>query len=439
MNFRNEKEVEGKFVIHSLLPQLGVGPSRWFQEITFGTIRLDFLVVPLGGRSPVCLPNCLILEAKHPKEPLARHTRRLRRYMGQLGINYGILTNGQELCFYQQSTLVFKVPALGLKTEHIQRIRQVLEPGMGRPSSLFSVEQTTLAYPKKLSMQVITVYHNKGGVGKTTTVINLAAILSKRGYQVLIIDLDSQSNTTFAAGVMKFLTEEEDDLRDLNVYHLLSSKQVAIADVVRLGTFTNPPVQVVPSHISLTKQEYVLVNAPAAKSSLLQKLARVAESYDFVLIDTPPALNIFAEIALLSTDYLIVPSDLKPFSNEGLRNVQDFLVEINEARGAYLRSPIQVLGVLPSKIGTNPRFREHSLPRRLEAVKKYGFPIFESTIFERDDLAKALEKVTIEGNFDIPDPQSVLDFKPDSESAREFEDLADEVLAKIALHQKQGK
>ncbi|NJK36118.1 MAG: AAA family ATPase [Oscillatoriales cyanobacterium SM2_2_1] len=432
---RNEKEVEGKFVIHTLLPLLGVTPERWFQEVNFGSIRLDFLVMPLGGRSPACLPNSLIIEAKHPRQVLDRHTRRLWRYMTQLGIDYAILTNGREFCFYRQSQLVFRCANGNLRDEKIQQIRQVLEPPIRKT---FAPPPCPPPLPKERTMNVITVYHNKGGVGKTTTVINLAATLSRKGYQILIIDLDSQANTTFAAGLMKFLTEEEDDLQEKNVYHVIESANTAIADVVRLGTFSNPPVQVLPSHISLVEYEYKLVNAPAAKNRLSRKLSKVASDYDFVIIDTPPSLNIFASIAMLTTDYLIIPSDLKPFSNEGLRNVRKFLAEIDEERETQQRPPVHVLGLLPSKISTNPRFREYSLPRRLEAAKKYGFQVFESVIFERDDLAKSLEQVTIEGNYDVPNPQSVLDFKPDSESAGEFEALTQEVLQKISTHQKKG-
>lgn len=70
-------------------------------------------------------------------------------------------------------------------------------------------------------MKTIAVYHNKGGVGKTTTVVNLAAALGKQGKKVLIIDLDSQANTTFAAGLVKFDDEVNDTLKEKNIVHLL--------------------------------------------------------------------------------------------------------------------------------------------------------------------------------------------------------------------------
>lgn len=90
-------------------------------------------------------------------------------------------------------------------------------------------------------MKTIAIYHNKGGVGKTTIAVSLAA-LRKRGKRVLLIDLDSQANTTFATGLIKFQFEEDDDLRSRNVYHLLESRDYNfIPDVVRKSHFFNNP------------------------------------------------------------------------------------------------------------------------------------------------------------------------------------------------------
>jgi cellulose biosynthesis protein BcsQ len=284
-------------------------------------------------------------------------------------------------------------------------------------------------------MKVIAVYHNKGGVGKTTTVVNLAAALSKKGKRVLVIDLDSQANTTFAAGLIKFHDEESDTIKDSYVFHVLKEgKQYPILEVVRKSSCTKPEFDVVPSHIDLMQHEQEFIQTEQTRTRLIKKLQPVKDVYDIVLIDTPPSLNIYARIALITADYLIIPSDLKPFANEGLRNVRNFVTDINTFRADVGRGELQVLGVLPTKLPTFARFIEYTLPKMEEVVRnRYHFPLLQSRIFERQDVSKAVERIIEVGELDIPDPKSILDYKPDSQAAAEFEKLADEVLSLISL------
>jgi chromosome partitioning protein len=284
-------------------------------------------------------------------------------------------------------------------------------------------------------MKTIAIYHNKGGVGKTTTTINLAAAISRKGLKVLIIDLDSQANTTYAAGLMKFDTEEEDTLRDSNVYNIIFyPKSNYIHDVALKGSFTYPEVDVIPSHINLIGQEYTLSDQESSKFQLVKKLELVKDDYDVVLIDTPPSLNLYAKIALIACDYLIIPSDLKPFANEGLRNVRNFIEQIDDFRSFTNRSAINVLGVLPSKILSNDKYVKFTLPKQEKTIQeKYGFAVLETRIFQRTELSTAIDQFEVKGDLQIPNPKSIFDFKPDSMSAAEFEELANEVLEKIGL------
>ena len=259
--------------------------------------------------------------------------------------------------------------------------------------------------------------------------------MSRKGKRVLVIDLDSQANTTYATGLMKFQDEDDDTLKDNNIYHvILNLNSHGISDVARKGSFTSPNVDVVPAHISLIWEERFLQDKTFAQTRLVKKLDEVKELYDVVLIDTPPSLNLYAKIALIACDYLIIPSDLKPFANEGLKNVKNFIEEINEFRTVISRNPIDILGVLPSKILTIASYVKATLVKQEKVVTdRYGLPVLETRIFQREDLARSIDNFEMVGDLQIPDPKSIFDFKPDSMSAAEFEELSNEISTKIGL------
>ncbi|MGK7944537.1 MAG: AAA family ATPase [Microcystaceae cyanobacterium] len=532
---RNETEVESKFVVQYLLPALGYTPETWNQEITFGNMRLDFIVfaaqlmpINLGPDSPLSL----VVEAKSPRNNLIPHVSKLKKYLTRLSAPYGLLTNGKDFRIFerrgQEIELVFQCKGGEVQIK-LDQIRQIIghEALIGRrspierhsnalnregrdtgdrlndsptvqPSELGTSAPTshavsfsespsakprqqesdsTISNARSLSaslpdsgqtvpnyrenlgtkpqpinstqsliepqpiqgltgekrMKTIAVYHNKGGVGKTTTVTNLAAALSKQGKRVLIIDLDSQANTTFATGLVKFDDEANDDIKDSNILHVLHYEELfPLSEVVRPATFCDPVVQVVPSHIDLMGAESDLNDLDNSRMVLGQKLGEVENDYDFTIIDTPPSLNLYARIGLITADYLIIPSDLKPFANQGLKNVRGLIKNVNGFRRNIGKSPLKLLGVLATKISTNSRFRQSTLPKRMQTVmERYDFEVMETIIFEREALAKCSEKMTVSDGVEIPDPLSVLDFKPQSDAAREFNDLALEILRKV--------
>ena len=434
-NCRNESEVESKFIVQYLLPALGYPPESWHQEVTFGNIRLDFLAIAstlLGWNGQLMV----VIEAKHPKQNLAHHVRKFRRYLDDLNVRYGILTNGRQLRIYERTSEGLHLRLQILGQEAPQRIEE-LQALVGRQALQqkppVSLSLTNPKQQEKQPMKTIAIYHNKGGVGKTTTVINLAAALSKQKKRVLVIDLDSQANTTFATGLVKFQDELSDTIKSNYVYHVIVEKnKFPIHEVVRRSDFTTPPFDVLPSHIDLMEHENELIQVPAALNRLVAKLKDAESRYDIVLIDTPPSLNLYARIALISADYLIIPSDLRPFANEGLRNVWRFVNDVNEYRESMGRNALEILGVLPSKVNTSTRFVEYTLPKMESIVSaQYGFSLLKSKIFERRDTSAAVEQIIEVGDLDIPNPTSILDYKPNSQAAGEFEDLAQEVLSLI--------
>ena len=448
---RNESEVESKFIVQYLLPQLGYTPNTWHQEVAMGSIRLDFLAfaaqsIPfvLDANSPLSV----VMEAKSPKQNLNHHVLKLRRYLTSLNVRYGLLTNGKEIRIYQkledEIKLVFQCDGNDVE-EKIEEIRGLI----GRESlknrqfkTELSVQVQNLEPKREHFMKTIAIYHHKGGVGKTTVAVNLAAALSNHGKRVLLIDIDAQANTTFATGLIKFQFEEDDDLKERNVFHLLYTVEtnLLIPDIVRKSnSFNEIEVDVIPSHISLIQGEQKLLMLGSSRFQLAKKLALVKEIYDIAIIDTPPSLNIYASSALTAADYLIIPSDLKPFSKQGLLSVKNFIkTEINENRENMGKQPISIMGVLPSKISSNPQYLKHTFPRHRDIIpKRYELPLMENMITEKTALSHCINKTLVVGNLEIPDPKSIFDFakyeSSASQSAVEFEALAIEVIRKMEI------
>lgn len=287
-------------------------------------------------------------------------------------------------------------------------------------------------------MKVIAVFHNKGGVGKTTTVVNLADAIARTGKKVLIVDIDSQANATFATGLMNFTDELADDIRDNYIYHLLESPYIEehpLQNTVRKARYTNQDVDVIPAHLHLMDKEIPLGNKPFITMILRKHLEQSAKKYDVVLIDTPPSLNLYARISLISADYLLIPSDFKVFANAGLENVKKLVKEVVSFQNMTKLHVLKVLGVLPTKILNNPRYinvlkRQH-FPR---IENKYGFSVLQDLmITERHDLAKCFDASVEVGDLDIPNPKSIFQFNPTSPAVGEFEKLANYILQQIGL------
>jgi len=424
----NEREVESKLIVSYLLPVLGYSIDAWQQEVKFNRFRLDFLADASQDRDDST--TSVVFEAKHPDRNLNDHVEQLERYMIDLHIIYGLLTNGKEIRIYQSRGNAIQLIFHCFGNEVENKIDQIVAL-IGKDALLNRSKQTLKCTGDR--MKIIAVYHNKGGVGKTTTVVNLAATFRKAGKKVLVIDLDSQANTTFATGLVNFEDENKDNLKDNYVYHILCD-EASISDILKPSRFSNHEVDVIPSHIDLMTQENELNQLDFTKKILLEKLVEVENVYDIVLIDTPPSLNLYARIALITTDYLIIPSDLKAFANEGLENIKIFIKQIDRFRKQDNRPPINILGVLPTKIATNARFIQGTLQKRLALIpERYQLNMMDSIIFERDDLAKCTEQTLQIGDVEQAAPRSIFDFKSTSKSVGEFQKLANEILRKIGL------
>lgn len=141
---------------------------------------------------------------------------------------------------------------------------------------------------------------------------------------------------------------------------------------------------------------------------------------------------------MITADYLIIPSDLKPFANQGLSSVKSFLKDIDEFRDQLGREALDIIGVLPSKISTNSKFLEKTFPKQKAAITEhYQMPVMSTIIHERVALSHCVNQTLTVGDLEIPDPKSIFSYvqtdKTAGPSVSEFENLAAEVLERVGV------
>jgi chromosome partitioning protein len=188
---------------------------------------------------------------------------------------------------------------------------------------------------------VIAVANQKGGVGKTTTTANLGAALALRGRRVLLIDLDPQGNLTSAFGLEK-------DVQQTVAESLLDRRVPLPVVSVANGSASGDGghhLSVVPAAVGLASAEAQLMNKLGRELRLRDQLLGVSERYDFVMIDTPPSLGVLTINALVAASKVIIPTEARFFSLQGLQMLEESIEEI-----LYLNPRLEVLGVLLSKM-----------------------------------------------------------------------------------------
>ncbi|WP_079417694.1 ParA family protein [Thiomonas intermedia] len=253
--------------------------------------------------------------------------------------------------------------------------------------------------------QIFCIANQKGGVGKTTTSVNLAAALARIGQRVLLVDMDPQGNATMGSGVDKHTLEA-------SIYEVLIG-QTELAQARQRGTKAG--YDVIGANRELAGAEVELVDLPQRERRLKSALATVEADYDFILIDSPPALGLLTLNGLCAAHGVIVPMQCEYFALEGLSDLVNTIKQVH----ANLNRDLRIIGLL--RVMFDPRI---TLQQQVsEQIKgHFGDKVFNTVIPRNVRLAEA-------PSYGLPG----VVFDPSSRGAKAFIEFAQEMVDRLAV------
>ena len=248
--------------------------------------------------------------------------------------------------------------------------------------------------------RIIAVCNQKGGVGKTTTSINLGAYLAAQGKYVLLVDLDSQANATVGLGVNM-------DTEHPNIYHAIVNDQNPLTFLKRTSIFG---FDILPASQSLAGATVELVTMEERESRLKKVLNNIRTNYDYILVDCPPSLGLLTINGLVASEKVLIPVQCEYFALEGLGQ----LLKTIELVHSGLNPDLQALGELLTMYD-----KRNQLARQVlnEVTKNFPGRVFEAVIPRTVSLAEA-------PSFG----KTILQFDPDSSAAKAYRQLAQEII-----------
>jgi chromosome partitioning protein len=250
---------------------------------------------------------------------------------------------------------------------------------------------------------VIAMCNQKGGVGKTTTTINLGAALAELGRRVLLVDFDPQGSLSVGLGVNPHTLEH-------SIYDLLLSRDTPIDDVIdRTGV---PNLDILPSNIDLSAAEVQLVSEVAREQTLLRVLEKVKPRYDVILIDCAPSLGLLTINALTAADKVIMPLETEFFALRGIALLTDTIAKVTDR----LNPRLEILGILGTMYDPRTLHNREVLER---VVQAFGDRVFH-TVIRR---TVKFPETTVAG-------EPITTYATNSPGATAYRTLAREVLAR---------